>query len=366
LLLEPQGDELVAWAAKGLEEEVQLGVHVPLGKGITGRLASERAPVRVDDLDRVEVFNPLLRQKGVRSLLGVPLLVEGRLVGVLHVGTLEPRQFTDDDEQLLQLVADRIALASENTRLYEQERSLRREAEAANRAKDVFLSILSHELRTPLTAIIGWVHMMRRGMLKEKEFVRGFDVIYKNSKMLKRLINDLLDMSAILTGKMRMERQSVELKSVVLEAVENLRPHAAERDIHLEVSFGDWDDSLTVDGDSTRLMQTFSNLLHNAVKFSAAGGHVRVTGVANGDSAVVKVEDQGQGIAADFLPHVFERFRQADGADTRGGLGMGLALAKSFVEAHGGTIEAASEGEGRGSKFTVRLPCRTQIMTPEQ
>ncbi len=357
MLLEPKGDELVAWAAKGLEEEVEAGVHVPLGKGITGRLAAERAPMRVDDLDRAEVVNPLLREKGIRSLLGVPLLVEGRLVGVLHVGTLKPRQFTDDDVQLLQLVADRIALASENARLYEQERSLRREAEAANCAKDVFLSILSHELRTPLTAIIGWIHMMRRGMLKETEFARGFDVIDKNSKMLKRLINDLLDMSAILTGKMRMERKPVKLKAVLLEAIENLRPAAAERDIHLEVSFRDWEDSVTVDGDRTRLIQAFSNLLHNAVKFSAAGGHVRVTGVANRDAAFVRVEDQGLGIAADFLPHVFERFRQADGSDTQGGLGMGLALAKSFVEAHGGTIEAASEGEGRGSAFTIRLPC---------
>lgn len=358
LLLETHGDELIAWAAKGLEDEVEQGVRVPVGKGFAGRIAATRAPVCIEDTGKADLYNPLLRQKGIRSLLGVPLLVEGRLIGVIHVGSLTSHEFTDDDTRLLQLVADRIALAIDNARLYQEERTARTEAEAANRAKDEFLTMLSHELRTPLTPIIGWIHMMLSGVLPEGDLARGLSVIDRNSQSLKRLINDLLDMSAILSGKMRIEEVPVQLETVVLEAVETVRPQAAARDIHLDVSFRDWDHTIVVKGDRTRLVQTFWNLLINAIKFSAPGGKVHVICETASDEAVVHVEDQGEGIAPEFLTQVFERFRQADGSKTRthGGLGLGLALVKSFVAAHGGTIEAASDGPGLGSRFTLRLP----------
>jgi PAS domain S-box-containing protein len=358
LLVEATGHELVSWAARGLEEEVERRVRIPFGVGFAGRVAAEKAPVCIDDVDRAEVFNPLLREKGIRSLLGVPLLVEGRVVGVLHVGTLTPHQFAEDDTRLLQLVADRVALAIDHARLFEEERVARREAEAANRAMDEFLTTLSHELRTPLTPIIGWVHMIRNGILVSGESEHGLSVIEKNAHALKRLINDLLDMSAIVSGKMRMERLAVRVSTIVSEAIDTVRPMAAERDIEVEMSFPDWHEPVLVTGDPARLVQVFWNLLHNSVKFSNAGGLVRVCGEANGGEVLVRVEDSGQGIKPEFLPHVFERFRQADGSKTRahGGLGLGLALAKSFVEAHGGSVAAESAGQGKGSSFTVRLP----------
>jgi len=365
LLLEPDGDELRAWAAKGLEEEVELGVRIPMGAGFAGKVAATKTPVRIDDIETADVLNPILRQKGVRSLLGVPLLVEGRAIGVIHTGKFIRYKFTDDDTRLLQMVADRIALAIDNARLFEEERTARREAEAASRAKDEFLTTISHELRTPLTPIIGWIHMIRNGILPDKETIHGLSVIEKNSYALKRLINDLLDMSAILSGKMRMEELPVSLEQVLREAVETVRPMAAERNIEIGLDFHDCQNEI-LSGDRTRLVQVFWNLLHNAVKFSPPGARVEVDVEANELETTVRIQDAGQGIAAEFLPLVFERFRQADGSKTRahGGLGLGLALVKSFVEAHQGTVKAESQGVDQGSRFTVSLPRRQTQVEP--
>jgi len=360
ILLREEDNRLVTWAAKGLE--INLGIRVPMGAGFAGRVAEEKAPLVIDDVDHAEFYTPFLREHGLKSLLGVPLLVEGRVLGVIHVGRFTRRVFTDDDTRLLQLVAFRVALAIDNARLFEEERVARREAEAASRAKDEFLTTISHELRTPLTPVIGWVHMVRNGLLPPEEIDHGLSIIEKNAHALKRLINDLLDMTAILSGKMRMEELPVHLGQVINEAVEMVRPFAATRDIHLEIAFRDWCDEI-VTGDATRLGQVFSNLLHNAVKFSAPGGQVRIECEVDGPSAVVTVADSGQGISQDFLPRVFERFLQADGSKTRshGGLGLGLALVKSFVEAHHGTVAAGSEGVGHGSRFTVRLPRKERL-----
>jgi len=357
ILILEEGDTLVAWATKGLD--LDLHIHVPVGAGFAGRIAEQKEPLVIDDIETAELYTPFLREHGVKTLLGVPLLIEGRVLGVIHVGRRSPRPFTPDDTRLLQLVAFRVALAIDNARLFEEERAARREAEAANRAKDEFLTTLSHELRTPLTPVIGWVHMVRTGMLPPKEIDHGLGVIEKNSHALKRLINDLLDMTAILSGKMRMEELPVHLTRVVNEAMETARPFAESREVHLELTFRDWHDEI-VTGDSTRLGQIFGNLLHNAIKFSATGGHVRVTCATEGDEVLLNFEDDGCGITPEFLPRVFERFVQADGSKTRahGGLGLGLALVKSFTEAHHGKVEAESGGIGRGSRFTVRLPRR--------
>jgi signal transduction histidine kinase len=362
LLLEPD-DTLVAWAAEGLELDVK--IRVPMGSGFAGRVAARKEPMAIDDINQADLHTPFLREHGVKSLLGVPLLLEGRVLGVIHVGRRAFRPFTEDDTRLLELVAFRVALAIDNARLFEEERAARREAEAASRAKDEFLTTISHELRTPLTPIIGWIHMIRNGLLPEKESMHGLEVIEKNSHSLKRLINDLLDMSAILSGKMRVEKKPVALDMAVREAVEMVRPYANAHEVQLEVAL---DHSLdaTVTGDRARLVQTFSNLLDNAVKFSRARGKVKITCERNQNTATVRVEDEGRGISPDFLPFVFERFRQEDGSKTRahGGLGLGLALVKSFVEAHQGTIEAASPGQGRGSRFTITLPCTEGFAQP--
>jgi signal transduction histidine kinase/ActR/RegA family two-component response regulator len=356
LLLEEEDNTLVAWATKGLE--LNVGIRVPLGAGFAGRVAAQKQPIAIDELQDTDTHTPFLRERGVRSLLGVPLLIEGRVLGVIHVGRRAFRPFSDDDTRLLELVAFRIALAIDNARLFEEERAARREAEAASRAKDEFLTTISHELRTPLTPIIGWVHMIRNGLLAQKESIHGLEVIEKNSHALKRLINDLLDMSAILSGKMRMEQKSVSLESAVHEAVEMVRPSADTQGVRVEV-VADTSNGALVTGDRTRLVQAFSNLLDNAIKFSPAGALVKIGCKLSGNTATVSVEDQGCGINVDFLPFVFERFRQEDGSKTRahGGLGLGLALVKSFVEAHHGTVRAESAGAGLGSRFIITLPC---------
>ena len=367
LLLETEGEEVVAWAAQGLEDEVRLGVRIPVGKGFAGRVVAEARPIIINDVSQADVHNPLIRERGIKSLLGVPLLLEGRPIGVLHVGKLEFAEFTEEDVKLLELAAYRIALAIENARLYQVEKLARAEAEAANQAKDEFLTILSHELRTPLTPIIGWVHMMRNGILADSEFSKVLSVIDRNAYSLKRLINDLLDMSAILSGKMRVEEASVALVSVLEESVETLRPYAQDSKVQIRIKVDESANGVTVKGDRSRLIQAFCNILHNAIKFSGAGGHVQVSCQASATEAVVRIKDQGEGISPEFLPHVFERFRQEDGSRTRafGGLGLGLALVQSFVEAHKGTVEACSDGTGQGSVFVVTLPRETDQLTSQ-
>jgi PAS domain S-box-containing protein len=360
LLLETEGDELIAWAAQGLEEEVELGVRIPVGKGFAGRIVAENKPSVVPDVSQSDVYNPLLREKGITSLLGVPLVIKGLPIGVLHVGKLEFTEFTGEDVRLLELAADRIALAIQNARLHEEQIAALAEAKAANKAKDEFLTILSHELRTPLTPIIGWIHMMQNGILPEADVTKVLSVMNRNAYSLKRLINDLLDMSAILSGKMRIEETPVSVAGVLEESVDTMGPYA--RDSRVQLKFQPADDVVdaVVTGDRSRLNQAFCNIIHNAIKFSAPGSLVQVMLELNSNDVVVRVQDQGEGIPGPFLPHVFERFRQADGSRTRayGGLGLGLALVKSFVEAHRGTIEATSEGERKGSTFIVKLPRR--------
>lgn len=358
LLLEANGDELVAWAAQGLEEEVELGVRIPVGKGFAGRIIAEGQPLIIPDTDHADLYNPLLRAKGIKSLLGVPLVASGHPIGVLHVGMFKSAEFTDDDVRLLQLAGDRIALAIENARLYEVETTARAQAEAANQAKDEFLTILSHELRTPLTPIIGWVHMMMNEILPESEFPKALGVINRNAYNLKRLINDLLDMSAILSGKMIFEDTSVSLAAVLEESVETMQSSGDAANIQLKLNVSVEASQVNVRGDKGRLTQSFCNVINNAIKFSAAGGTVEISCDATPTDAVVRITDHGRGIPPEFLPQVFERFRQEDGSRTRafGGLGLGLALVKSFVSSHGGTVEAESDGEGKGSVFIITLP----------
>ncbi len=358
LLLRTEGDELVAWAAQGSEEEVELGVRIPIGKGFAGRIVAEGRPIIINDVSQADVFNPLLREKGIKSLVGVPLLVEGRPTGVLHAGKLEFAHFTEEDVRLLQLAAERIALAIENARLYQVEKNARAAAEDANRAKDEFLTILSHELRTPLTPIIGWVHMMQNGIVPDAEFERALSVINTNAYSLKRLINDLLDMSVILSGKMHLEEAYVSLTDVLSESIETMRSYARESKVDLRLEIAERASVLMIKGDHARLNQAFCNILHNAIKFSPAGSYVQVSCEASDAEATVRIKDHGEGIPLEFLPYVFERFRQADGSRSRryGGLGLGLALVRTFVVAHGGKIEAASDGVGKGSVFIVKLP----------
>jgi len=316
----------------------------------------ELFPEISDELWQAVIRDPeeirMLREFDIKAAMIMPLAARGRTIGALtFISAERARRYGEDDFTLAHELARRAALAIDNARLY-------RHAQEANRAKDEFLATLSHELRTPLTPIIGWVHMMSGGQLAPQDISHGLAVIGKNSQSLSHLINDLLDMSAILSGKMRIDTLPVSLAPVVAEAIETVRPHAAKQNIRIEFAPPAAASDAVVSGDRTRLVQVFWNLLTNAVKFSPGGSRVRVACEIAEGQARVHVEDEGEGISAEFLPFVFDRFRQQDMSTTKmhGGLGIGLALVKSFVEAHGGTVVAASAGEGRGSRFTVSLP----------
>jgi len=239
----------------------------------------------------------------------------------------------------------------------EEERALLLvEAEAANRTKDEFLATMSHELRTPMTAILGWAQLLRSRTLNEEDFARALEIVERNAQSQKKLIDDLLDISRIITGKLRLDVQPVDLASVVAAAVDALRPTAEAKAIRLQPLLDP--QAGPVSGDTDRLQQVVWNLLSNAVKFTPRGGRVQVRLERVNSHVEIIVSDSGRGISAEFLPHVFDRFRQADGTSTRkhGGLGLGLSIVRQLVELHGGTVGVESDGEGQGATFIVQLP----------
>jgi signal transduction histidine kinase len=226
-------------------------------------------------------------------------------------------------------------------------------AEAADRAKDEFLAVLSHELRTPLTSIIGWARMLRVGSLREADRLRALEVIERSAQLQATLINDLLDVSRFMRGGVRLDLHSVELTPIVEAAVDGVRTDAEVKGVKLDCAFGAF---ASVMGDPSRLQQIVGNLLTNAIKFTPAGGRITIQLERDDRWAHIIVRDTGMGISADFLPHVFESFRQGEAARGHTGLGLGLAIVRRLVELHGGTVEAQSAGEGKGAVFTVTLP----------
>jgi signal transduction histidine kinase len=246
--------------------------------------------------------------------------------------------------------------SEERRRLLVRERAARAEAEEANRLKDEFLATISHELRTPLTAIVGWAYMLRHAGLDEATVVRGLEIIERNAKAQTQLVDDLLDVSRVITGNLRLSIAPVDLASVVNAVVDSVQLAAESKNIKLEVTFDA--SARCVPGDAARLQQVVWNLLSNAIKFTNPGGHVGVRLRGAGAEVELLVCDDGCGVSPEFLPYIFDRFRQADGTSTRehGGLGLGLSIARQLVELHGGTISADSPGEDQGTTFTVRLP----------
>ena len=245
---------------------------------------------------------------------------------------------------------------TENMKLVLKERAARQEAEAANRIKDEFLATLSHELRTPLNAIFGWVRMLQTGCLEPEKQQHALQVISRNCQAQLTLINDLLDMSRIVTGRVVLKARTLYVNDLIDAAVETVRPTATEKGVSIDFTYER--DTPAVIGDAERLQQVVWNLLTNAVKFTEPGGRVEVRLYQAGSKVNVTVADDGIGIAPSALPHVFDRFRQEDSSTTRrhGGLGLGLAIVRHFVELHGGSVRAWSEGRGRGATFTVSLP----------
>jgi PAS domain S-box-containing protein len=308
---------------------------------------------------RDDEHRDLLLSLGMHCFISVPMTTHGTTFGVItFLGTNVRKRFEPADVALAEEVARRAALAVDNARLY-------RSAQEANRAKDEFLANLSHELRTPLTAILGWVHLLQLGDLEPAQLTLGLQTIRQSGEAQARLVDELLDVSRIITGKLQINPASIVLADVVSGAVAAIRPAADAKRQRIEEDVSA--PEARVFGDASRLQQVFWNLLSNAVKFTPAGGVVRVSLTSEGENVVAQVADSGEGIAAEFLPHVFERFRQAaTGGRSRPGLGLGLAIAKELVEMHGGSIAVQSGGRGAGSTFTVVLPSHTEKAKPRE
>jgi signal transduction histidine kinase len=312
------------------------------------------------------IIAPVLRTK-VRVFVD---LYEARAALALSNQELETRvaertaELQKSNERLHDEIAERLRAEAEREALLAREKVLRAEAEELSRLKDEFLATMSHELRTPLNAIFGWITLLRTRRLDEATQERALETIERNARAQKRLIEDLLDVSRIVTGKVALELVTVDPRRVVEAALETMHPAAQAKGLKivplLDTGAG------TVRGDFARLQQVVCNLLSNAIKFTDAGGHVEVCLARRNGEVEISVTDSGQGIKPEFLPLVFDRFRQEDGSISRrhGGLGLGLAIVRHLVELHAGSVDAQSAGEGKGARFIVRLPVREANLMP--
>jgi signal transduction histidine kinase len=337
LLVDEHADELIARAAVGIEEEVEQGVRIPIGGGFAGRIAAERRPVILEDVDHADVLNPILREKGIKSMLGVPLLVGSEPLGVLHVGTLVHRKFTRSDVELLCLVADRVAIAIERARLHEQTVEL-------DQLKASFIAIASHELRTPATSVYGVLTtLVARGDELSPELRNELlQVGAEQGERLKRLVEELLDLSRLDSHGI-----SVDPKPMVLEAV--LRA-IARASVPSEVTIDvDVPATLAVVADQSVIDRVVSNLLINATRYGAEP--ITLTAESRDSHLRIVVEDSGVGVPEDVRPRLFERFARSDSAT---GSGLGLAIARAYARAHGGDL--VYDTRDRGARFELILP----------
>jgi PAS domain S-box-containing protein len=373
-----QGEAYLLYTLSGAPREKFEKLGHPRPTALFGPTFRGEPSIRVDDIRQDPRYGQWGPHHGmpeghlpVVSYLAVPVISRtGEVIGGLFFGHDQPAMFTERSQRLAEGIAGQAAIAIDNARLYaqaqqlaaerkqllESERAARREAERASSLKDEFLATLSHELRTPLSAILGWVHILRRKLAGAgPDLAKGVDVIERSTRVQVQLIDDLLDMSRITSGKLRLEPQPVAPITFVQAAADIIRPTAEASGVGLVLAL---EAVPAVMGDTGRLQQCVWNLLANAVKFTPQGGEVRVSLRSQGGFARITVADTGAGIPPEFLPHLFERFRQADGSITRrfGGLGLGLSIVRHLAELHGGNVHAFSEGEGKGATFTLSLP----------
>ena len=324
----------------------------PIWRAVTERRSDIRNTI-TDEL--IEQSVQSARHAEVRRALNTtgyiiaPLIAGGQSVGAIMVASTSGDPFDADDARPVEELAYRMAIAVGNARAFTA-------ALEANRFKDEFLAVVSHELRTPLNAMRGWMSLLRTAKLTPEQHLHALDVIDRNIGAQTQLVEDLLDISRIVSGRLRINVGVVDLESVVNSAIDTVGPAAAAKGIRLHTAIDPAQGRIY--GDADRLQQIVWNLLSNAIKFTPAGGRVDITVRRSGGDVELTVTDTGNGITPEFLPHVFDRFRQGDGTTTRsvGGLGLGLAIVRHLAELHGGTVMAASEGEGRGATFTLRLP----------
>jgi signal transduction histidine kinase len=337
LLLDEESNELAARAAVGLEEEVEQGVRIPVGKGFAGRIAARGNPMILDNVSEADVVNPILREKGIASMLGVPLLAKGRSMGVLHVGTLTPRRFTRDDEELLQLVAERVAVAIERARLHE-------ELILLDELRMNFVAIASHELRTPAASVYGAVATLaeRGDELDPETREELLQIAYEQGDRLRRLLDQLLDLSRLDSRSIRVAPRPIVLQRVLAK----IAREAVPQDTPLEVQVPD---DLAVIADPLVLDRIVSNLLANAVRH---GKPPVVLAAEQRDRHVrISVEDQGEGVPEELQARLFERFERA--AEVPGS-GLGLAIARAYARAHGGDL--VYDDAGDGARFDLVIP----------
>jgi len=330
------------------------------GRGAGGLVLESGRPFRSENMAEdpriTRHYAHLIAIEGLVATLIVPIMVEGRVEGLLYVHRRTPKPFTDRTEAVLRQLAEYAAIAIHNMRMLAHEHQMRAEAEGASRMKDEFLATLSHELRSPLQPLLNWAYLLRSPNLDPASAARALDAIERSTRTLGQLIEDLLDVSRIVTGKLRLQARPVRLPGVVRAALEAVEPAAFAKSVTLEARIEP--ELPPVLGDPDRLQQVLWNLLSNGIKFTPKGGRVTVSVAGRNSEVMLTVADTGVGIKREFLPHVFERFRQAESSTNRayGGLGLGLAIVRHLVELHGGSVAVQSEGEGQGATFSVRLP----------
>lgn len=374
------------WTIKADENLLELKASAGMSTGLDGPFS--RVPVEAlnmgptaekpwPDLTRELLDDSRIRdadwarREGIDAFAGYPLIVAGRLFGLMALFDRAP--FSQETLDLLASLAHPIAQGiarkqseREKEELLASERAARSDAERAARLKDQFLAMISHELRTPLQAVMGWAAVLRSNTNDPESAAEAAEVIERNAKAQARLIDDLLDMSRIVTGKIHLDLQQVELLPVIEAAFETVRPMAEAQGVRMSKALDP--QGGVVMGDHARLQQIVLNIISNAVKFTPEGGQVRVVLQKIDSTAEISVSDTGKGIAPQFLPHVFEQFRQADASISRvhGGLGLGLALVRHLVDSHGGTVTAESPGEGQGATFRVTLPLAVDALVPTE
>jgi signal transduction histidine kinase len=309
--------------------------------------------------ERYSTSAALAADGGYVSSATLPIIVDAAPTGVLAFHFTAPVNFDEEYQALLVSVAQHCAQALERARLYEAAQKARAEAETANRLKDEFVSIVSHELRTPLSAMLGWASMLEKGSLDAATAERAVRSIHDNATRQVRLVDELLDLSRLTSGRLTLVMEDVDLRSLLHGVVDSIIPTATAEGLELDVEAIP---PVMLRGDARRLEQVFFNLLGNALKFTSRGGRVGLSVNVEAAQLQVRVCDTGAGIDPAFLPHMFDRFSQGDGIGERryGGVGLGLAIAKELVEAHKGRIAAESPGAGRGSTFVVTLPLAVQ------
>ena len=339
LMLDEERAELVARAAKGLEEEVERGTRIPFGKGFAGRIAATRDVVMIEDVDHSYVLNPILREKGVKSLLGAPLLVGDRVLGVVHVGTLSPRSFTPADVELLSVVSARAAIAIDRSLAYEQVVRL-------TQLQRDFVALAAHELRTPATTVYGLAATLAQRDLPPEQAAELQQTLHEQAERMSRLVEQLLDMSRLDAASIRVSPEEIQLRTE-LERIVQASAHGRENDIEIDAP------AQTVVADRGVLERVVGNLLTNALRYGAPP--IRIAAHQDDTHLRLSVQDNGAGIDPNFVPNLFDRFQRSDKARQSGtGAGLGLSIARLYARAHGGDLVYMPDEPG--ARFDLVLP----------